>query len=309
MKEVTDNFTDITGYNLATFLTDYADFMEQESQSIVDFYSGNTDILPASSVKENKRLIDETKKIESLFKSYQDSFNTSDYVDLIDMIGDIQVSLLTIKNSAKWTRSSVTDNRYSSNIEVDATLKQNQTLEQLSNEVGYLDGDNDWTDIAIRNGTREEDYTSISGLKLKVSLQNNLRINVQSVVDIIFGESVYGKDLQKKLEFEDDDLKVLGYKETIRQAFEIALNLRRGDNPEFPNDGLQSSLIIGQNLNSILYPSLLRQLYDTISKDDTFKEIQIVDVKHGNSGLKDTVELAVQSKTRLNEVIDNLIII
>lgn len=113
MKEVVDNFTDITGYDLVTFLTGYADFMEQESQSIVDFYSGNTDILPASSVKENKRLIDETKKIESLFKSYQDSFNTSDYVDLIDMIGDIQVSLLTIKNSAKWTRSSVTDNRYS----------------------------------------------------------------------------------------------------------------------------------------------------------------------------------------------------
>lgn len=126
---------------------------------------------------------------------------------------------------------------------------------------------------------------------------------------MIFGESVYGKDLQKKLEFADDDLKVLGYKETIRQAFEIALNLRRGDNPEFPNDGLQSSLVIGQNLNSILYPSLLRQLYDVFAKDDTMRSIAIVDVKHGNSGLKDTVELAVQAETRIGELIDNLIII
>lgn len=309
MKEVVENFTDITGYNLTLFMTDYADFMEQESQSIVDFYSGNSDILPASSVSENDRLIDETKKIGSLFKSYQDGFNTSDYVDLIDIIGDIQVSLLTIQNSAKWTRSSVTDNRYTSSIEVDSTLKQNQTLEQLSREVGYLDGENDWTEIAIRNGTREEDYTSTSGLKLKVSLQNNLRINIQSVVDVIFGESIYGKDIQKKLEFENDDLKVLGYQETIRQAFEIALNLRRGDNPEFPDDGIQSSLVIGQNLNSVLYPSLLRQLYNTFSKDDTMRSIAITDIKHGNTGLKDTVELAVQSETRIGELIDNLIVI
>lgn len=309
MKEVVDNFSDITGYDLTGFMNSYADFMEEESQSIIDFYSGITDILPASSVKNNKDLIDETKKIESLFKSYQDSFNTSDYVDLIDMIGDIQVSLLTIKNAAKWTRSSVTDNRYTSDVEVDTTLKQNQTLEQLSREIGYLDQDNDWVDIAVRNDTREEDYTSTSGLQLKVSLKNNLKINIQSVVDVIFGESVYGKDLQRKLEFEDDDLKVLGYKETIRQAFEIALNLRRGDNPEFPNDGLQSSLVIGQNLNSVLYPSLLRQLYDVFAKDDTFKGLQIVDIKHGNTGLKDTVELAVQAETRIGELINNLMVI
>jgi hypothetical protein len=132
---------------------------------------------------------------------------------------------------------------------------------------------------------------------------------VQSVVDVIFGESVYGKDLQQKLEFENDDLKVLGYQETIKQAFNIALNLRRGDNPEFPNDGLQSSLIIGQNLNSILYPSILRQLYDTFAKDDTMKSIAITNINHNNIGIKDTVELDIQAETRIGEIINDLIIV
>lgn len=309
MRETVENFNGLTGYDLQTYLIDFADFVEQDRQSIIDFYSGNSDILPSSSIEEMERLLKENNKIEEIFISNKDSFNTTDYVDLADLIGDIGLKLKTIQNTAKWVRSSVTDNRYNRNIEVDVTLNQNQTLEQLSKNIGYLDQENDWLDLALRNDLIEEDYTSEGTLKLKASLQNNLRIQIQSVVNVIQGQSIYGKDLQKKLTFENNDLKALGNVDTINQAFEIAVNLRRGDNPEFPNEGLESSLIVGQNLNSILYPAIFRQLYQNISQDDTFKSISILDVKQIQNGNKDVVSLQISAQSRLDETITDLILI
>lgn len=311
MKEVVEGFTELTGYDLVGFMTDFADFFEKNSPSIIDFYKGILEELPSSNIDELERLIKEVNKIEEIFISNRDSFNTSNYCDLVDICGDIKVKLLTIQNTSKWVRSSITLNNYSSNIEVDVTLNQNETLERLAKKVGYLEENDDWIDLALRNDIIEEDYTSQGGLRLKVSLQNNSKINVLSVVDSVQGDSVYGIDIQKVLEFENDDLKTLSYKDTISQAFNIALNLRRGDNQEFPIDGLESSLIVGQNFNSILYPSIFRQYYQVFAKDDTFKNITILDIKQVTDKTlsKDMVQLKVQAQTRLDEVITENILI
>lgn len=309
MKETVEKFYDLTGYDLQTYLLDFADFIEQDRQSIIDFYSGNLDILPSSSIEEMERLLKENNNIEEIFISNKDSFNTTDYVDLIDLIGDIGLKLRTIQNTAKWVRSSITDNRYNSDIEVDITLNQNQTLEQLAKKIGYLNEDDDWVELALRNDLIEEDYTSQGTLKLKASLKNNLKIQIQSVVNIIQGQSIYGRDLQKKLVFENNDLKALNNVDTINQAFTIAVNLKRGDNPEFPNSGLQSDLIVGQNINSILYPSIFRQLFENISSDDTFKSITILNIKQIQNNDRDSIQLEVQATSRIDEVITDLILI
>jgi hypothetical protein len=309
MREVAENFGLITNYDLISFLNDFATFIEQDSPIIINFYSGNSEDLPQTSITELERLLKESNNIEELFQLNKDSFQTADFVDLIDLTGDIKLKLLTIQNSAKWTRSSIIDNRYNSNVEVDTTLNQNQTLEQLAGTLGYLDQDNDWSEIAIRNNLKEENYTSQGGIKLKASLQNNLKINAQSIVDTISGQSIYGKDIQKKFEFVDNDLKVLSYKDTIEQAFAIAVNLRRGDSPEFPTQGLQSSLIIGNNLNSILYPSIFRALYQNISQDDTFKSISITNISQMQQNNKDIVSLEIQATTRIDEVLTDIILL
>lgn len=310
MNIVVENFGLITNYDLASFLNDFVTFVQQDSQIIIDFYSGNSDSLPQFSMQELERLLNESNKIEELFIAHKDSFQTADFVDLIDLLGDAKVKLLTIQNSAKWTRSSITNNAYNSNIEVNTTLNQNQTLEQLVDTLGSLDDDTDWVDLALRNNLIEEDYTSQGGIKLVASLQNNLKIIIGSVVDTISGQSIYGKDIQAKFEFVDNDLKALGYKDTIEQAFKIAINLRRGDNPEFPTQGLQSSLIVGQNINSVLYPSIFRQIYQNISQDDTFKSISITNIKQGQNDLgKDVVSLEISAQTRLDEtIIENILL-
>lgn len=309
MKETVEKFYDLTGYDLQTYLLDFADFIEQDRQSIIDFYSGNLDILPSSSIEEMERLLKENNNIEEIFISNKDSFNTTDYVDLVDLISDIGLKLKTIQNTAKWVRSSITDNRYNSDIEVDVTLNQNQTLEQLAKKIGYLNEDDEWIELALRNDLIEEDYTSQGTLKLKASLKNNLKIQIQSVVNIIQGQSIYGRDLQKKLVFENNDLKALGNVDTINQAFIIAVNLKRGDNPEFPNSGLQSDLIVGQNINSILYPSIFRQLFENISSDDTFKSITILNIKQIQNNDRDSIQLEIQATSRIDEVITDLILI
>jgi hypothetical protein len=306
MRETVENFNLITGYDLESYLNSFVLFIDTDRQSIVDFYQGNAESLPSKSLNELDRLLKETTKIEELFNSNSDSFSTADFCDLVDLIGDIKLKLLTTKKTAKWTRSSFGEGQYNANVEVDVTLNQNQTLEQLARNIGYLDEDNDWLELALKNNLIEEDYTSQGGLKLKAFLQNGLKIKILSIVDVISGENVYGKDIQKKIEFSDNDIKVLGYKDTINQAFEIAVKLKRGDNPEFPNDGLQSSLIVGQNLNSILYNSIFRQIYQTFTKDDTFKDISILDIKQDG---ETHVSLKIQATTRIDEVISDLILI
>ena len=85
----------------------------------------------------------------------------------------------------------------------------------------------------------------------------------------------------------------------------ILVNLRQGDNPEFMEDGIQSSLIIGSNKNSLPYQILLRQLYSTFQKDDTLKSLKIVDLRTS----EDSLILDLEIETRISEVIlDNIIL-
>jgi len=160
--------------------------------------------------------------------------------------------------------------------EFDFTLKQNQTIENLIQDIGSSNRDQDWINLALRNDLKEEDYTPEGGVVLKATFQNNAKIEILSVLDNIQGTNVYGKDIYRRFIFEDNDLLSLSPENTIHQAFDINIELRRGDNPEFANDGLQSSLIVGSNLNSILYPSEI----STIIVPD--KSLIINDLNLGN---------------------------
>ena len=123
---------------------------------------------------------------------------------------------------------------------------------------------------------------------------------------------IYGKDLQAKLQFVNDDLLALGYDDTIQQAFNIGVNLKKGHNQEFPNDGLQSNNIVGNNLNSILYPSIFRQLFQSLSTDDSFSSISVTNVKQQVADAnfpKDCVQLELSAQTRLNETVQDFILI
>jgi hypothetical protein len=266
---------------------------------MIDYYSGDSSQLDNQYFNTLKTLKQQTKDIQSLFTQNKTQFITSDFWDLLELVDDIDNKLQTITNYPKWFRSSTVVAGFSSNVEVTQVLKQNQTLESFANDIGYSKPDDDWSELAIRNDLREEDYDFEGGVIFKFSWKNDSRLQLKSVVDVITSDNIYGKDLSTKIQFISDDLLTLDTKETLIQTANLLMGLMKGDNPEFPNDGVDKSLLGQLNRNFNIYPSLFRQIYNTFGKDDTFKSISVVDVVKE----QDNIQMQIRIETIADEVI------
>lgn len=301
---VVEKFEDLTKYNLTQYLTDFVTFTRVNQKDIYDYYAGLVQQPSQSSFNKLNTLIDESNRVNEIVLLNKDSFKTYDFWDLVEQLDTIAVKLDTVSNYSKWLRSSITKGNFNPGAAIDFILKQNQSLEGLSNDIGAIDPNNDWVDLAVKNDISEDDYTREGGLSFKFTFSNQRTFNVNVVVDNIIGDSIYGKDVNRQILFEDDDLLTLSASDTIKQAAQILVGLVKGDNPEFPNDGIDKSLVMNLNSVSTLFPSVLRQLYLTASKDDTFKSIEISSIKRD----QDAVFIEVTFETRLGETLkENLI--
>jgi len=280
-KETTiSDFVKITGYDIYSLIDYYVAFIEVDSRKIIDYYAGNFRVADSVAFSKLDILLTEAKKVEEIFYLNRESFiNIADW-NLLDKIEDIIKSLEIIKKSSKFLRSPITNLNYNEGIQSEYGLKQNETLETISRlTLQNSDFDNNWVDLAVKNDLTEEEYSNKGGVLLKIVFDKTYPINyLESVVDNLEGEKMYGKDLDRTITFVDDDLKVLTYKETIQQACDILCNLNKGDVPEFPDDGISSSIIVGSNLKAIAFPVIFRQYYSLFSKDDTFSSFSITNV-------------------------------
>lgn len=303
--DIRDIFNDITGYDINDYFKLFVNFVNNYYQNLVDFYSGYADI-EGITINKLEELKSETNLIGELFDNNIKNLTcNAQFWELLDTFETIRNKVYTIDNTSKWLRSSVIAGQYNRSAATTYIQKQYQSLEDISSEIGYADPDTNWTDLAIDNGIAEEDYSADGGSIVSVRLQNNASININSVVDSLIGKRIYGVDIFKNITFEDNDIKILSNTDTIKQAFEILLSLERGDVPQFPEDGIDKRLVIGVNVNSLTYPSIFRQLMQIFSKDDTFKNLSIIDVKQQD----DNALISISVKTRLDETIEGVITI
>lgn len=298
---IQEKFKNITGYDISTYFDMFTDFVANYYQNVIDYYSGNGAINQDSILALNK-LDSETRKVSNMFDSNSRNMNqTMEFWDLLERFENVKVKVNTIKNSSKWLRSSIEKGNYTGGVSFNYIQSQGEFFENIANKVGYNDPQNQWANIALNNNVIEEDYTKDGGCKMSLTLQNNAVVFIDSVVDNLTGKKIYGKDLNKEVLFENGDLKVLGYDDTIKQSFDILLSTTKGSVPQFPLDGIDKSAFVGQNLNSVAFPSIFRQLVQLFRKDDTFKDISILNVIQEEDAM--LIELSV--KTRLDEILTN----
>lgn len=302
MNNAIEIFESVTGYDLTSYLNNFIDFSSNQ-QKMIDYYNGDSTQLDNKYFSNLLTLKNQTRDIQSLFIANKTQFTTSDFWDLIELVDSIWMKLDTISNYPKWLRSSSLVAGFSDNIQTDYILKQNQTLESLANEIGYTNPDNDWKELALNNNLKEEDYDFEGGVIFKFSYQNDVRFKLNTVVDVITSDNIYGKDLSFKMQFINDDLLTLASKDTLYQTANILIGLLKGDNPEFPNDGVDKSLISKLNRNFNIFPSLFRQIYTTFSKDDTFKAVSITDIFKDI----DSIRMNIRIETRADEIITKTI--
>jgi hypothetical protein len=304
MNTIFDIFKIVTRYDIKSYFDSFASFILSDYQKIVDYYERGSEI-PATTLTKLQLLNSQVLQVNDLFSLYSDrlSNSTSDIWELLDYFEMTKVTLSTVTNSSRWMRS--TKNVFQSNVvDKDYVLKQGQRFEGLVSELGYTDPTNDWSKVALNNDIIEEDYSFEGGNKLKISFVNDLSFNVNTVIDSISGEKLYGLDLDKAFIFENNDFKVLGYKDTIGQQTGILVGLIKGSVPEFPQDGISKDLV-GGNVNAIQYPMLIRQQSEVFEKDGRYKSVAINKLETHVDSL--IVELTIT--TKLDEVLnENLVL-
>jgi len=293
-------FDKLTKFDLSRLLFDYSQFISSQRNNVVNYYAGIDKKPDKISFQTLEDLIKRFKQLNNVIENHKNRLQEIVYWELIDTISDIEISLDTIDNSSKWLRSAIAKNDFTPGLEVNHTLKMFQTLEDVSRIIqGSNNPQNAWTTIALRNDLIEEGYTVKGGNQLKIGFKNNATIQIKTVVDTINGESIYGKDFQRKLNIVDEDLLVLNEKETIKQSVYVLSSLKQGDTPEFKGEGISASLVVGSNRATITYPILFRQIFNTFQKDDTLKSLRVTDI----STKKDGIFIEVQVETRLGELI------
>ena len=297
---IVNDFERITNYPLGNFLNDFTTFVDSGRSDILDYYGGVVSKPNESAFSELGRLLSESESIMEVSQQHASQLSNAAYWELIVIMTDIQSSLQTIDNSSKWLRSAIAKNDFSPDVELEHILKQNQTLEDIAVSVGSTDKESDWVRIALRNDLTEDMYTVDGGNQIVAGNINRMTIKLDSVVDNIVGKKVYGVDLDKTIQFADDDLVALSNEDTIKQTVEVLAGLRQGQTPEFPEDGIQSSIVSGSNRNQIAYPILMRQYYNTFRKDDTLKSLTITNIQL----LTDSLVVEFSIETRLSEVVE-----
>lgn len=208
--------------------------------------------------------------------------NNTAYYKILDYFEDTVHTTDIMNNYSKWLRSSFSiSNQYIQGNNKSVQLRQNQTVESLLNENSYSDVDESFVEVALDNRVKETDYDLQGGIVLRLSRTNqntNQRIIINSVVDVITPDNILGKDIDKKITFYDNDLLTLSCSETFKQDSSILLSLKRGENPEFKEEGNDKSLLSNKGVLNLTLPILIRQLYKTISTDDTIDSFQIKNI-------------------------------
>lgn len=304
-SDILDEYKRITGRDISSYFDNVVQFFNSDYLTIVNYYTGKTSTITSIPFKNFDTVEKQNQDVFETWHKHSKQFTNSKWWLLIEQIEEIDNRLKTLRNINKWARSSITKVAYNPTFQLNYTLKQNQTLENVSaSVVGSDNANDDWINIAIDNRIAEEDYTSSGGNDLQLKFNRiNGSFAINSVVDVIQGKSIYGKDINKSFGFDSatNDLKVLSYDDTILQAASILYNLKKNDNPDNPNAGLQTNLAVGQNRALFNFPIIIRQKTQSFANDDTFKNLNISNLTIN----QDNVFTDYTVETRLGEVISN----
>lgn len=311
-KDILNEFEEITQKNVIDFLQRAQLFLKNDRKSIVSYYNGISKQISSQPFQKLRQLEIELISFFEAYQLHSATFHNSRWWDLLDVFEQLDSVFASLRNTHRWSRSSISKFGYDPNMQINYTLSENQTLERVSQDILLQqDPNNQWYDIAVANDLTEEEYTVDGGVELQLSYPRiNRGIQLKSVMDVIIGKKIYGLDLDKKLTFVFDqdgfcDLKVLDHNDTVYQAVEILTLLKKNSNPDFPTEGLQSSVVVGGNRALLNFPVIARQMKQTFSTDDSLKNFVVKNIAYE----QDNLLISYEVETRLNETYDGKTII
>lgn len=295
-------FRRVSGVDVELFFNSYNDFILGDLPVIISYLMGDSKVIPRSEQVRFGNLMQSLKIIDSAIEKVKEDLSGSYHWELLEELTNAGIVLEKINKLPKFLRCSFVNNDYSSNPALKYTQKQGETLEKIERKKGSNQPDNSFYQTTIRNRVIEEDYTLEGGLSLELDFDPSVsNFNIESTVSIINdSESLLGIDLNRNITFDsvNEDLSVLDTSETVLQTADILLGLKKEDNPEFPGQGIDTAIVIGSNLASFAYPTLVRQVSESYRTDDTFKSISLKNINFEQDSINFTFDITLIDGTK-----------
>ena len=292
-NDTLENTIKYTGVDLNTFFADYVAFIQKYYPNMVNYYQGKTNVLNKDTINTFNKLKKDSDRIIDTLNITIENLDRLDYWNLLEFIDDIYTRNFTLSVLSKWLRSSKYEGFNESSIISDYSTQNFDTPESIARR-DRLDADNEWVDIYNKNNVYETDYQAEQGgLYLKIGVKSLANYQLNSVVDNLIGDKVYGADMSVDFRYENDDVFVESHKQTFNQRVLVLAQLKKGDIPETPEVGITPELTLGSTQGITNMPFLQREIGESFGTDDTMLDFAVTDIEFKESKMK--IEFKIRS--------------
>ena len=292
LEEIIYKFQNITKYPIYEFLNKYMDFMSNGYAVIKNYFNGNTETIDNKYLNQLSTLTNDCKDVLTLFNSFANKLQNCGYWELLEYFQNLNDEIEKVNKLPKFLRSSLVCRGYTPTIQVASSVGGMRTVDDVADLVTSVNNSISWIDIMLNNDLNEDDWSIDELSKINVYVNTN-KVVVNTIIDQPIGKRVYGIDVKRKIEFSDNDLKIVVHEENIEQKCDILCALYTGDVPENKLFGL-NSFVIGGDINQFNYPELVIEITNIFLQDDLFESVNVTHFDFGNGDL--TVKLEIKTK-------------
>ena len=284
--DIAISFQNITKFDLRQYFIDYRDFLTNDFPDVSNYYAGKTETIDAAKIKRLKDLINRSRNLLQQFSTFATKFSNVGFWELQQYCQDLNETLERITKLPKYNRVSKSPRGYKPYIQASYSVGGMRTMEDVAREIGETTTE---SELILNNDLEEENYDIDKLSNINALVNNTSGVVVDTILEKPIGNRVYGRDIQRKIEIEGNDLKIVEWEDNVEQKVEILLMLEQGDIPEMPNLG--RAVIEGSNYRDYNYTELLTDLRNVFYQDDLFAYVGITDVSYKDGDISVNVEV------------------
>lgn len=291
ISDIANEFENITKFSLLEYLIKYRDFLQNDYSDIYSYYSGNVENISAEKFKTLSELLSLSNDLTRTFQTFSGKLGNVGYWELQRYCQDLKDTLERINVLPKYCRTAKTSRGYKPYVQVSGEIGGMKTIQDLAEQIG---GEMSENELIINNDLQEQDYEIDKLKEIKALVNNQTDVVVNTILEQPIGRKIYGRDINRKISFTDNDLSIVKYEDNVEQKCSVLLELNKGDIPEFPNFGKNNSL--GAGMQKYNYAELILDIRENFEQDDLFESIDVIDISADKS--TGNISLSIEVKTK-----------
>lgn len=270
--DIANEFENITKFGFLEYLTSLRNFLQNDYSDVYNYYSGKSENIDVNKINKLSDLLDKSNDLTRTFQTFSGKLGNVGYWELQQYCQDLKDTLERISKLPKYCRTVKTCRGYKPYVQVVGDIGGMKTVQDVAEQIGGISEN----ELIMNNDLQEQDYEIDKLSEINVLVNNESRVVVTTVLDQPVGKRIYGRDINQKISFVDNDLSIVEYEDNIEQKCHILLELNKGDVPEYPNFG--KSFTPGYGLSNFNYAELISDLRENFEQNDLFSGIEFVDI-------------------------------